>query len=147
MSEPTGWSREDMARRVARDIPDGSYVNLGIGMPEGVAAVAAEEGLLDHLTLTAEPGVIDVGALQNFASGRCLEVRGASQADGAPVRQAICADGRPQQRWWFRPEAPGSDRGQVAAQHSGRCLGMTRTLLGRDLLAQVACSGAATITR
>jgi propionate CoA-transferase len=27
-------------------------------MPEGVAAVAAEEGLLEHLTLTAEPGVI-----------------------------------------------------------------------------------------
>ena len=27
-------------------------------MPEGVASVAAEEGLLDHLTLTAEPGVI-----------------------------------------------------------------------------------------
>jgi len=50
--------RKLIARRCAFELPLGGVVNLGIGMPEVVAAVAAEERILDHLTLTAEPGVI-----------------------------------------------------------------------------------------
>ncbi len=32
-----GWDREQMAHKAAQDIPDGAYVNLGIGIPEKVA--------------------------------------------------------------------------------------------------------------
>ena len=50
--------RKIMARRAAMELPMGGVVNLGIGIPEGVAKVAAEEDMLDKVILSAEAGTI-----------------------------------------------------------------------------------------
>ncbi|MBX3372196.1 MAG: CoA transferase subunit B [Phycisphaeraceae bacterium] len=53
-----GWTRDEMAARVAQDIPDGSYVNLGIGIPELVARFVPEGRELIYHT---ENGLLGMG--------------------------------------------------------------------------------------
>jgi propionate CoA-transferase len=63
--------RKIVVRRAAFELKPNSIVNLGIGMPEGVSAVANEERMLEYLTLTAESGMIGglPSAGLNFGAG------------------------------------------------------------------------------
>lgn len=50
--------RRIIAARAADELRPGDIANLGIGMPEGIAVIAAERGLLEQVTLTVESGPI-----------------------------------------------------------------------------------------
>jgi 3-oxoadipate CoA-transferase beta subunit len=58
VTEKVGLSREDMARRLALDIPDGWYVNLGIGLPELVAGFVPDDRQVIYHT---ENGLLGMG--------------------------------------------------------------------------------------
>lgn len=54
----TRLNRTDMARRLAKDIAPGSYVNIGIGMPELVANYLDPK---DEILLHSENGILGMG--------------------------------------------------------------------------------------
>jgi 3-oxoadipate CoA-transferase beta subunit len=58
MSDYTPLSREQLSRRIAADLPDGSYVNLGIGMPTKLARCLPSDR---EIILHSENGILGMG--------------------------------------------------------------------------------------
>jgi 3-oxoacid CoA-transferase B subunit len=53
-----GWTSQQLAARLAQDIPDGAYVNLGIGMPTLVTAhIPPDREVMHH----SENGIVGMG--------------------------------------------------------------------------------------
>jgi propionate CoA-transferase len=76
-------ARKHVARRAFFRLQPNKIVNLGIGLPEGVASVATEEGMLDYITISTKPfGVLP-------ASGHSFEAAAFNASSLMEMNQVI----------------------------------------------------------
>jgi propionate CoA-transferase len=61
--------RKVISRRAAMEVAEEDFINLGIGIPTGIADILNEEGLIDRITISTESGVIGGVAAQGITIG------------------------------------------------------------------------------
>lgn len=67
--------RKLIARRALMEAEPGDVGNLGVGIADGIGNVAAEEGVIDQITLTTEHGAIGGITVQGHAFGACMNMK------------------------------------------------------------------------
>jgi len=65
-------ARKIIGRRCAFELKPGILLNLGLGIPDQVAAVAAEEGISDKLTMSIESGILGGVSLSGLDLGGAI---------------------------------------------------------------------------
>lgn len=65
-------ARKICARRAVKEFHHGDLINLGIGIPQGAATVAAEEGLSQEFILSTESGVLGGIPLTGMGMGASI---------------------------------------------------------------------------
>lgn len=62
--------RKVICRRCAMELKKGDLINLGVGMPADIAKVVNEEGMIEHVTMSTESGMVGgvPSALPSFGS-------------------------------------------------------------------------------
>ena len=98
-------SRNQIAERVAQDIPDGAYVNLGIGLPTKIASYLPSD---KDVFLHSENGLLAFGPPPEKGQEDPELINAGKEYDVEQHREP-----RPGARW------PGA-AGAVAARHAGR---------------------------
>jgi acetate CoA-transferase len=67
--------RKLIARRALMESRPGDVGNLGVGIADGIGKLAAEEGIVDQITLTTEHGTIGGITVQGVAFGACVNMK------------------------------------------------------------------------